>query len=43
MNETPWAAPGGGPDSPPWLGAAFAVVVVILAVAMVIGWIRSKR
>ncbi|GGV70991.1 hypothetical protein GCM10010277_82490 [Streptomyces longisporoflavus] len=36
------AAPGGGPDGPPWLGIAFGVVVVIGAVFFAVSLMRGR-
>ncbi|MFJ2746066.1 hypothetical protein ACIO3O_41125 [Streptomyces sp. NPDC087440] len=42
MRATPWAAPGGGPDGPPWLGTVFAVVVAVVLVFFAISWLRGR-
>ncbi|MEV0521960.1 hypothetical protein AB0I66_00935 [Streptomyces sp. NPDC050439] len=36
------AAPGGGPDGPPWLGIAFGVVAVVVAVFFAVSLWRGR-
>ncbi|MGW0908636.1 hypothetical protein [Streptomyces sp. NPDC002853] len=36
------AAPGGGPDGPPWLGIAFGVIVVVGAVFFAVSLLRGR-
>lgn len=43
MGRVHWAAPGGGPDGPAWLSTAFAIMVGVGAVAMVIALVRRRR
>ncbi|MFE5398756.1 hypothetical protein ACFQ9U_29905 [Streptomyces sp. NPDC056568] len=43
MGWTYWAAPGGGPDGPVWLGTAFAIVAAVGAVLMAVALVRRRR
>ncbi len=42
MRVTEWAAPGGGPDGPPWLGTVFAVVAAVGLVFFAISYVRGR-
>lgn len=42
MSAVELAAPGGGPDGPPWLGIAFGVIVVVVAVFFAVSLVRGR-
>lgn len=42
MHALQLAAPGGGPDGPPWLGIAFGAVVVVGIVFFAISLARGR-
>ncbi|MEV5438063.1 hypothetical protein AB0K80_18900 [Streptomyces sp. NPDC052682] len=42
MRAAELAAPGGGPDGPPWLGIVFGVLVVIGAVFFAVSLLRGR-
>ncbi|MFJ8806223.1 hypothetical protein [Streptomyces sp. NPDC102490] len=42
MRAVELAAPGGGPDGPPWLGIAFGVLVAVGAVFFAVSLLRGR-
>ncbi|CAM5472978.1 MULTISPECIES: hypothetical protein [Streptomyces] len=38
-----FAAPGGGPDGPPWLGIVFGIIVAVLAVVFFVHLAKRRK